>query len=447
MTEFPPVDLARSARILAWAENDPELQRRFRAQLAERTGWSPGRCERAIGEYLRFCAVAARLGGRAVPSAAVDEVWHLHLTWTRDYWEDFCPRRLGFALHHQPSRGLPGEREALREAYADTLQAYAYEFGPPEPELWPAWSRPNGPAYRARWAWRAAVLGLLPAAALAYPGPFDWRGPEFLSLYLVLLGIALVGSSGWRLWQRWQRDPARGFAPGEPPLWQLAYLRDGPSGVIDAAATQLHEDGFIGWDAAGNTFVRQRQDEPDDALLRSLLPNLCGKPSQWKRAEKAVPVKQVREALVRQGGWRATEEARRIAFHSALPLWLLTGLGAAKIAIGLLRDRPVALLVFLVIATVVAALLFHFKRPGITRAGRVLLQAQKARHAHTLRAPPKGQLALAVALAGTGVLAGTALAGYHELRHPPSSGDGGGSSGSDSGSDGGGSSCGGCGGD
>lgn len=98
---------------------------------------------------------------------------------------------------------------------------------------------------------------------------------------------------------------------------------------------------------------------------------------------------------------------------------------------------------FLVIATVIAAMLFHFKRPGITRAGRDLLRAQKARHALTLRAPPKGQLALAVALVGTGVLAGTALAGYHELRHPPSSGDGGGSSGSD----GGGSSCGGCGGD
>jgi uncharacterized protein (TIGR04222 family) len=447
MTEPAPVDCARTARILAWAEDDPALQRRFRAQLAERTGWNPGRCERAIGEYLRFCAVAARLGGRAVPSAAVDEVWHLHLTWTRDYWEDFCPRRLGFALHHQPARGLPGEREALREAYAETLQAYTSEFGTPESEWWPAWPTPKGSAGRVRWAWRAALLGLVPAAALAYPGPLDWRGPDFLSLYLMLLGVCLVASSGWRLWHRWQRDSARGFAPGETPLWQLAYLRDGPSGVMDAAAAQLHEDGFIGWDAGSHRFARQRQDEPDDALLRMLLPNLCGKPSHWKRAEKSVPIQQVREALVRQGGWHAPQEARRIALGSAVPLWLLAGFGAAKIAIGLLRDRPVALLVFLVIATVIAALLFHFKRPGITRAGRDLLGAQKARHALTLRAPPKGQLALAVALVGTGVLAGTALAGFHELRHPPSSGDGGGSSGSDSGSDGGGSSCGGCGGD
>jgi uncharacterized protein (TIGR04222 family) len=446
MTEFPPVDRARSECILAWAEDDPALQRRFRAQLAEQTGWNAAHCARAIDEYLRFCAVAARLGGRAVPSAAVDEAWHLHLTWTRDYWDDFCPRRLGFALHHQPARGLPGEREALRLAYAETLHAYAAEFGPPEPDWWPAWSTQHSPVRRSRWARLAAALGLLPAAALAYPGPLDWRGPDFLSLYLPLLAAGLMLSTGLRLWQRWQRDPARGFSPGEPPVWQLAYLRGGPRGVVDAAAAQLHEEGFLGWDASSKTLLRQRPDAPDDALLRNLLPNLCGKPSQWARAEKAGPVQQVREALVRQGGWHAPEEARRIAFQSALPMWLLAGFGTAKIAIGLLRDRPVALLVFLVIATVVAALLFHFKRPGITRAGRALLRAQKARHALTLRAPRKGQLALAVALIGTGVLAGTALAGYHELRQPPSGGDGG-SSGSDSSSDGGGSGCGGCGGD
>lgn len=448
MTELPTPDCNRSARILAWAEDDPVMQRRFRAQLAERTGWDAARCARAIDEYLRFCAVAARLGGRAVPSPAVDEVWHLHLTWTRDYWQEFCPRRLGLSLHHQPARGLAGEREALRSAYAETLHAYAAEFGLPEADWWPAWSTLHSfPTRRRRWARPAAALGLLPAAAIAYPGPLDWRGPEFLALYLALLAGCLLLGTGWRLWHRLQRDPARGFGPGEATLWQLAYLRGGPRGVVDAAAAQLHDEGFLGWDVDRKALVRQRDDVPDDALLRSLLPNLCGKPSQWTRAEKTGSVQQIREALVRQGGWHAPQQARRIAFQSALPLWLLASLGVAKIAIGLLRDRPVALLVILVIATVVAALLFHFKQPGITRVGREQLQAQQARHALTLRAPRRGQLALAVALVGTGVLAGTALAGYHELRHPSSSGDGGGSGSSDSGSDGGGSGCGGCGGD
>jgi uncharacterized protein (TIGR04222 family) len=447
MSELPPIDFERRARILAWSEADPALQRRFREQLAEHAGWDAARCDQAIREYLRFCIVAVRLGGRAVPSAAVDEVWHLHLTWTRDYWDDFCPRSLGIALHHQPARGLPGEREALRLAYAETLHAYAAEFGMPDAAWWPAWSAPSRERGTHRWAKLAAALGLLPAAAApAYPGPLEWRGPEFLALYVLLLGACLLWGFSSRLWHRFKPEPSRGLPPGDLPVWHLAYLRGGPQGVIDTATAQLHEDGFLGWDATSKKLVRLSQEAPDDALLRSLLPNLCGDATRLSQAEKSGAVQQLREQLVRQGWWHSEESARRIAWQSALPLWLLAGLGAAKIAIGLLRDRPVALLVFLLIATLVAALMFHFKRPGATRAGRALLRGQRARHALALRAPRSGQLALAVALGGTAVLAGTALAGYHELRHPPSSGESG-SSGSDSGSDGGGSGCGGCGGD
>jgi hypothetical protein len=29
------------------------------------------------------------------PSEQVDQVWHLHLTYTRSYWDEFCPNVLG----------------------------------------------------------------------------------------------------------------------------------------------------------------------------------------------------------------------------------------------------------------------------------------------------------------------------------------------------------------
>lgn len=440
------IDSTRVARILDWAEADPALQRRFHRQLAERTGWRPERCQRAVHEYLRYCVVAAQLGGRAVPSPWVDEVWHLHLIWTRDYWDDFCPQRLGFAFHHQPARGLPGEREALRLGYAETLHAYQALFGTPDPAWWPAWSSPPHRPGRRRWARIMALLGLLPASsALAFPGPLDWRGPEFLVLYLALLGGALLYAFGFRLWHRWRGDAPRASAVGEVPVWQLAYLRGGPRGVVDAAAASLHEDGFLAWDEASKQLLRRREDAPDDPLLRNLLPNLCGTPERMRLAEHAGALQLLRRQLEQQGWWHELPAAQRIAMASALPLWLLAGFGALKIAIGVLRERPVAVLVVLVIVTAFAALGFHFSRPGATRAGRELLAAHRARHALALRAPRQGQLALAVALGGTAVLTGTAMAGYHGLRQPPSSGDGGGSS--DAGSDGGDSGCGGCGGD
>ena len=48
-----------------------------------------------------------------MPSDEVDQVWHLHLTHTRDYWQRFCPKVLGRELHHEP--GPAGA--AMRERY------------------------------------------------------------------------------------------------------------------------------------------------------------------------------------------------------------------------------------------------------------------------------------------------------------------------------------------
>lgn len=450
MTELSQTDPARTARILAWAEANPALQRRFRQQLGERCGWSAERCARAITEYLRFCAVAAELGGRAVPSQAVDEVWHLHLTWTRDYWDDFCPRRLGLALHHQPATGGSDERERLRLAYADTLHAYARCFGDPDPAWWPAFA-----AARPERRWRRlaiAALGLLlPAgAATAWTSgtPLDWRGPEFLQLYLVLAAACLVFSLGWRLWQRSRPQVASSPQGQEPPIWQLAYLSGGPRGVVDSAAASLYEAGAIDWDAQRREIVQRKQDPPEDPLLRALLPHLAGPSTRLGSAEKSSAIERIREQLIRMGWWLSADASQRIARISALPWWLLSVLGLLKIGIGIARDKPVALLVLLVILSLVAALAFQFSRPGISAAGRRALAHFRGRHAVATRAPRAGQLGLAVALGGTAVLAATGFADYHTLRHPPSSGDASGSSdSSDGGSDGGGSGCGGCGGD
>ncbi len=42
-------------------------------------------------EYRRFAFLAATAGHPVTPSDAVDQAWHLHLTYSRDYWDRFCP--------------------------------------------------------------------------------------------------------------------------------------------------------------------------------------------------------------------------------------------------------------------------------------------------------------------------------------------------------------------
>jgi hypothetical protein len=110
----------------------------FAARLARDHDWPRAFARAAIAEYARFCFLAATSATPMTPSEEVDEVWHLHLTYTRDYWDVWCGEVLRAPLHHDPTQGGPVEQARFREQYAATLAAYEDVFGPPPAEFWPA---------------------------------------------------------------------------------------------------------------------------------------------------------------------------------------------------------------------------------------------------------------------------------------------------------------------
>ena len=110
----------------------------FTHRLAQENGWTLEFSRRAIEEYKRFVFLCVASGHPCSPSAAVDEVWHLHLTYTRSYWEQMCGEVLGRPLHHDPTKGGRDEAEKFVDWYARTLQSYRELFGQEPPsELWP----------------------------------------------------------------------------------------------------------------------------------------------------------------------------------------------------------------------------------------------------------------------------------------------------------------------
>jgi hypothetical protein len=113
----------------------------FADRLARENGWSPAYAARVIEEYKRFCFLAVTAGHEVTPSDAVDQAWHLHLTYSRDYWERFCPEILDRPLHHGPTAGGASEKQRYFEQYAQTLASYEREFGTPPTDLWPSAAR------------------------------------------------------------------------------------------------------------------------------------------------------------------------------------------------------------------------------------------------------------------------------------------------------------------
>jgi hypothetical protein len=116
--------------------------------LADQQKWSPAFTARAVEEYRKFIFLCCIAPNGASPSKIVDEVWHLHLTYTQSYWNAFCKNTLGKDIHHYPSAG--GEQEDHKHStwYADTLQLYETVFGTPAPaDIWPAPGRQPLPVF------------------------------------------------------------------------------------------------------------------------------------------------------------------------------------------------------------------------------------------------------------------------------------------------------------
>lgn len=108
----------------------------FSDRLAKENNWTKEFAKKAIFEYKKFVFLAKHAGHPVTPSLEVDEVWHLHLIYTRSYWDDMC-KAIDFQLHHGPTKGGKAEGEKFNDWYNKTKESYEKYFGPPSKAFWP----------------------------------------------------------------------------------------------------------------------------------------------------------------------------------------------------------------------------------------------------------------------------------------------------------------------
>jgi len=140
----------------------------FTRRLARENGWSRRHAEAVCHEYRRFLYLAATGTGEVTPSDQVDQAWHLHLAYTRHYWEELCARIIGRPLHHGPTAGGASEGRKYRALYAETLQRYRDTFGEEPPsDIWP----PSDIRFGTRYQWVDRTRHyLLPRKAVTVAG-------------------------------------------------------------------------------------------------------------------------------------------------------------------------------------------------------------------------------------------------------------------------------------
>ncbi|MET1111065.1 MAG: hypothetical protein ABWX67_06000 [Allosphingosinicella sp.] len=176
----------------------PGYTTRFEEALAEQQGWPRRFANRVTDEYRRFLYLAATAGSEVTPSQAVDEAWHLHLTFPH-YREELCERILGHPLEHRPGTGEPEDEERYQVQYEETLALYERVFGrgPPR-DIWPPAAvededeiKPPSARERARTISRRLAAGSLVGSVATLPfAPVVSVTLVFVALFFFLLSQA-----------------------------------------------------------------------------------------------------------------------------------------------------------------------------------------------------------------------------------------------------------------
>ncbi len=126
------------SRIQGFVLDEPAAEMSFLQRLARDNNWPGAYAQQVADEYRRFIFLACVSGTQLTPSDPVDQAWHLHLTYTKSYWQDLCRDTLNRELHHNPTKGGTDEQAKFEDCYGETFRLYAEKFGAAPPaQVWP----------------------------------------------------------------------------------------------------------------------------------------------------------------------------------------------------------------------------------------------------------------------------------------------------------------------
>lgn len=123
--------------ILGFEFDDPGTQLTFAMRLQRENGWQQDYTQRVIDEYKKFLFLCCNSPTAVTPSDPVDQAWHLHLTYTKSYWNCLCRDTLGKEIHHNPTKGGKEEQEKFSDLYKGLHEVYTEYFGHhPPTDIW-----------------------------------------------------------------------------------------------------------------------------------------------------------------------------------------------------------------------------------------------------------------------------------------------------------------------
>jgi hypothetical protein len=100
-------------------------------RLVDRNRWSEEEAKETVRRYKNFLLLLLKYPDETLaPAPDIDEAWHNHILFTREYMRD-SEAIFGSYLHHTPSQEGEEEKLVMKEAQRLSADLYIREFNEP----------------------------------------------------------------------------------------------------------------------------------------------------------------------------------------------------------------------------------------------------------------------------------------------------------------------------
>ena len=348
-----PLHIQLWKNIQSFEFDEPSSTFPFSKKLQQENNWSINFTNQAIEEYRKFIFLCCIAATGASPSDIVDKVWHLHLTYTQNYWISFCKNTLHKDIHHHPSKG--GNLEDIKHIdwYNDTLKLYkeVFECGAPL-NVWPQQSSVKEniepPIYN-KYFFAKTILIFFCATIffIIATSLFHTNGETFLIYYAFLLiaGLFVSFILHKHKEERIERIVTENF-PLSFNTFEATQFMYGAHKAYQTALIDLLKRGII--DTAGNDYkLNPYQKDNTQTEVNPLLETLVEK-------IKVAGIFTYPEGLVFMDNGLVTNAAfdnlnrlaKKVDYQKFLIPCIILLIGFARMFQGMANNKPVSFLVF-----------------------------------------------------------------------------------------------------
>jgi uncharacterized protein (TIGR04222 family) len=256
--------------------------------------------------------------------------------------------------------------------------------------------------------------------------PLELRGPQFLVLYVLTAGAAVMVAAVLRWLLRQPADAAD--PPAELSPCDVAYLAGGTHLAINAALTRLIHEKCLKLDATNGTVAVERPAPADAEPLESALHAACAVESKptlaWLHRQAGDEAAAIRSRLRELGLLVDSAHLPAVLLVPMTVIAAALAFGAAKLVIGVQRERPIGFLIALMAIQGVAMIGFLWPPFRSRRGDRLLAQLRRDNTALRTGASLRPEqmmgsdVSLALGLFGVAALSHESFAGLRQRMHP-----------------------------